>query len=142
MGREPLISEQHARSRRWAIVANEGDSVWLYLTEPDRERPVADCWLLNTIPAPEDLSAYRAARSAPAATREFAGPDARGVFPDASSVRFQWSADGESVAAFVTDELLGFIASGQRRGFSRHLVAEGPFGHPLDQQLYSRLFRD
>jgi hypothetical protein len=33
-----------------------------------------------------------------------------------------------------------FIASGQRRGFSRHFVAEGPFGHPL--HLYARLFRE
>jgi hypothetical protein len=142
MGREPLISEQNAGSRRWAVVADEGDSVWLYLTEPDRQRPVADCWLLNTIPAPDDVSAYRSAKSAPAATREFAGAGAHGVCPDARAVRFQWSSDGESVAVFVAEELLGFIASGQRRGFSRHLIAEGPFGHPLDQQLYSRVFHE
>src|SRR5262249_18698401 len=137
-----LKSEQNLRSRRWAVVADEGDSVWLYLTAPDSERPVADCWLLNTVPAPEDLTAYREARSVPAATREFVGPHARGVVPDAGAVRFQWSVDGESVAVFVADELLGFIASGERRGFSIHLIAEGPFGRPLDQQLYASLFRE
>lgn len=135
-----LKSEQHPHSRRWAVVGDEGDSVWLYLTAPDSQRPIADCWLLNTIPAPDDVSAYRASKSAPAATREFAGPHARGVVPEARAVRFQWSADGESVAVVVADELLGFIAAGQPRGFSRHLIAEGPFGHPLDQRLYADLF--
>jgi len=135
-----LVSEQNPLSRRCAVLADEGTSIWLYLTEPNDERPVADCWLLNTVPAPIDLSSYRAVKGAPPATRQYAGANSEAQAPEANAVRFQWSVDGESVAALVSSELLGFIAAGRKRGFSKHLLAEGPFGLPLDEQLYTRLF--
>ena len=70
---EPLlVSEQNSYSHRWAVVADEGASVWLYLTQPDGQRPVADCWLLNTVPVPENLEAYRASKSPPPVTQQYA----------------------------------------------------------------------
>lgn len=135
-----LVSQQNPWSRRWAVVANEGASVWLYLTEPDGKKPIADCWLLNTALAPTDLHEYRAGMSAPPATQAYAGPDSRGPVPVEGTVEFRWSDDGESVAVLVNGDLLGFIAAGSKRGFSKHLVAAGPFGRPLDRGLYARLF--
>jgi hypothetical protein len=139
---EPLlVSEQNIRSHRWAVVADEGASVWLYLTESNGQRPVADCWLLNTVHAPKNLEAYSASKAPPPATRQYVDANAQAAAPRETAVRFQWSEDGESVAVFIKDEIFGFIAAGQKRGFSRHLVAEGPFGCPFDERLYGRLFK-
>lgn len=136
-----VISQQNPRSGRWAVVADEGASVWLYLTARDGTEPVADCWLLNTVPPPTNLDECRVRQSAPPVTEAYAGPAALGSVPVEAAVAFQWSDDGESVAVFVSGDLLGFIAAGSKRGFSKHLVATGPFGHPLDEELYARLFR-
>src|SRR5262245_14046342 len=95
--KEPLlVSEQNSHSLRWAVVADEGTSVWLYLTEPNGKRPVADCWLLNTVPAPVSLDAYRHAKGPPPATREYADANSQAPAPTEAAVRFQWSRDGES----------------------------------------------
>ncbi|MFC1759348.1 hypothetical protein ACFL2H_11385, partial [Planctomycetota bacterium] len=48
----PFIDAQHPLSRRFAIFEDSGTSAWLYLTEPDTEKPSADAWVYNRIPAP------------------------------------------------------------------------------------------
>lgn len=143
------VSERHPDSGRTAIIADEGDSVWLYLTEPSGEGVISDCWLLNRIPAPryaelaedEGAERYRDEGLAPPAIAEVV---AEGAFRQAalepSRCRFTWAANGESVAAYYGTELLGFIARGEPRGFSRFLKLASPWGEPLDLERYAALF--
>jgi hypothetical protein len=60
--------------------------------------------------------------------------------PSEASIKLLWSKDGESVAVYVGQELLGFIAHNNPRGFSTNLREEGPFGSPLDRELFSMFF--
>lgn len=50
------VSSKHSLSGRSAIVADEGESVWLYLTAATSSdvppTPVADRWLFNQVDAP------------------------------------------------------------------------------------------
>jgi hypothetical protein len=55
-------------------------------------------------------------------------------------VHIRWSRDGESVAVLFGDVVMGFIARGERYGFSKFLAKAGPFGSPLDAALYERTF--
>lgn len=135
-----LLSEQHPHSRRTAVFADDGASVWLYLTEVDSLRPAADCWLFNTVLAPVDLHSFRSDGGPPPATQQFAKPDATRDLPGAAHVHFGWSQDGQSVAAYVHDELLGFIVPGQKSGYSKNLLAAGPFGAPLDDERFKAFF--
>jgi hypothetical protein len=138
---EPLyIDDQNEDSKRWAIVADEGDSVWLYLTEPDGTRPIADCWLLNKIPAPDDTAKYKTTKSAPAATKAYVSASALRAVPNQENLKIQWSEDGHSVTVIEAGEILGFIAAGSKYGWSKELIAEGPFGKPLNIALYLELF--
>jgi hypothetical protein len=140
---DDLLSEQHPASRRWAMFEDDGTSGWLYLTEPGKRKPIADCWIYNRIPAPapDDISSYRDRGGPPPAPEGYAGPDALvNALPDKRSVRFVWSLDGESVALHINQELMGFIAQGVQRGFSKNLVEAGPWGRPLDSTLYAELF--
>jgi hypothetical protein len=136
-----VASQQNPRSGRWAVVADEGSSVWLYMTDREGTQPVADCWLLNTVPAPTKLKDHRERKSAPPVPIAYASPASLGPVPAETAVAFEWSEDGDSVSVSVSGVVLGFIAAGGKRGFSRHLVAGGPFGQPLDEELHARLFR-
>lgn len=136
-----FLSERHVGSQRAVVLVDEGSSVWCYLTEPGGSRPIADCWLLNTVEAPENLDAFLQAKSAPPATRNFVVDSAQQPLPAAEAITFQWSEDGESVAVYVEQALLGFIAGSNGRGYSANLREEGPFGAPLEHDLFSILFR-
>jgi hypothetical protein len=143
------VSERHPDSRRTAIVVDEGDSVWLYLTEASGEGVTADCWLMNRIPAPryadlaeqEGAERYRGEGLPPPAIAEVVTEGAFRATPlEAARWRFTWAANGESVAAFYETELVGFIARGEPRGFSRFLRVASPWGEPLDLERYLAVF--
>lgn len=143
------VTERHPESQRTAIIADEGDSVWLYLTDVSGEGVTADCWLVNRIPAPryaelaeaEGAEQYRGQGLPPPAIAEVV---ADGAFRDApleaARCRFTWAASGESVAAYYDTELLGFIVRGEPRGFSKFLRVASPWGEPLDLERFVEVF--
>lgn len=142
---DPLFkSEMHTVSRRHAVFEDDDTTGYLYLTRPDEPAPAADCWLYNRVPAPADMDALdRMSKGAPPPVIvDYAGPGAQytGQSPD---VRFVWSAGGEAVACEVDGTVLGFIALKEsERGYSRHLLNESAWGHPWNEELYSRVFED
>lgn len=136
----PYISEQHQVSRRWAVLEDDGRVGWLYLTVPDSVKPISDCWLYNRGPAPERCDIGVMHDGAAPVVPLFATTPEAAMCPSENSLRLRWSADGESVAAFASGELLGFIPAGHRRGFSRHLRASGAFGSVLNPRLFATLF--
>ena len=140
MPEEVFLSEQNPVSRRWAVLEDDGLSAWLYLTEADSEKPAADCWIYNRISNPEPAESYLSRGVAPPASSEYAENGALLESPDASSFRLVWSEDGESVALFDGSVLMGFIAAGQGRGFSRNLKKAGAWGNPLDEDVYKSVF--
>jgi hypothetical protein len=138
MAEDLFLSDQHPLSKRWAIVEDDGSTAWLYLTEPGTTQPVADCWLYNRGEAPPALSfGSSGVPIVPTAhTNQVKGCEP----PKASQVRLQWTVDGNGVAVWFQTELMGFIAGPQGAGYSRYLKAAGPFGAPLDQSVYVRVF--
>ena len=137
------VSEDHPISGRTAVVEDAGHSVWLYLTEPGGAPIAADCWLLNRVPAPEAVDEAAAAQGPPPAVAAVVGEGAHRPAPiDPATVRFRWSADGESVAALIGDEPVGCIVAGRERGMSRHLRLASPWGEPLDAAVYDATFGD
>jgi hypothetical protein len=100
MPEEVFISDQHPVSRRWAVLEDDGLSAWLYLTEPNSERPAADCWIYNRIKSPEAAESYLSRGIPPPASSEVAGEGALMNPADSSEFRLVWSRDGESVALF------------------------------------------
>ncbi len=141
------MSSEHTSSGRVAAVADEGESVWLYVTERDADDIVAGCWLFNRVPAPgeDEIEAraaeYEARREPPPAPREVIGDDARLEGPlEGGRVRFVWSTDGESVAVSIDGDLAGFVARAEPDGYSTQLRVECAWGRPLDLTLYAELF--
>ncbi len=141
MSDDTLASDRHPATGRQALVRDEGESVWLYLTDVDGRELVADCWLFNTIIAPDDLSDFTSSRDRPPpATSRFTGPDARRGLPGLAEMTLAWSADGHDVCVRMAGVPIGFIDSRRRQGYSRHLRADGPFGQRFDDLKYRELF--
>lgn len=149
MSKSLHVTERHPDSHRTAIIADEGDSVWLYLTVASGQAVMADCWLMNRIPAPryaelaesEGAERYRGNGLPPPAIAEVVAEGAFHEGPlDAAHCRFIWAADGNSVAAYYRTDLLGFIAWGEPRGFSKFLRVGSPWGEPLDMERFVALF--
>ena len=133
-----FVTAQHPFSRRWAIVDDDGRAAWLYLTAPDSQAPIADCWLYNRVPAPAGCDVARGEPPVvPASYTETAEPFAP---PPEESVRVLWSPDGESVAVYFDDQLMGFIANATGPGYSALLRVSGPFGQPVDAEMFAATF--
>lgn len=140
MPEEVFFSEQHPVSHRWAVLEDDGLAAWLYLTEPNSEKPVADCWIYNRLWNFDPAESYSSCGVAPPAPSDYVRDDALLAAPNASGFRFVWSTDGASVALFDGHILSGFIATGQERGFSRNLKKSGAWGNPLDENVYTSVF--
>ncbi len=135
---------QHPVSSRWAVFEDDGITGFLYLTPPDEQRPIADCWLYNRIEPPpdEEAQSYAESGTPPPATISYAGPHARYAPSAPPHVHFIWSRDGESVAVAVDGEVLGFITLVGRRAqsYSRKLARDGGGGNTWDEHLFHSLF--
>lgn len=140
MPEEVFLSEQHPVSYRWAVLEDDGLSAWLYLTEPNSEKPVADCWIYNRIPNRGSTESYLSRGIAPPAPSEYVGYSALSITPNGSSFRLMWSKDGASVALFADNIIMGFIAAGHDKGFSCNLKKAGVWGNPLDEDVYKSVF--
>ena len=135
-----FVSERCQRSRRSAIVSEDGHSVWLYLTAPDAGAVERDCWLFNTPVATDrsDPQWYRERSLPPPAPPDLV---ASGGIREPGSIRewsFEWSAAGEAVIVLADGEPLGFVALSISRGLSRFLLRSSPWGNPWEDAIIER----
>src|SRR5580700_6818277 len=94
----PFLTERHPVSQRLATFDDDGTSAWLYLSGVGEDRPEADAWVYNRVPAPErdQLEQYRG--GPPPAARGYVGNDALCEEPQQFTWSLQWSTDGHAVA--------------------------------------------
>jgi hypothetical protein len=135
-----FLSVRSTVSGRHAILENDGFAVLLYLTAPNDTKPAADCFVYSVVPPTEELVAPHGTSGPPILLRRFASEVALQPDVPANSHRFEFSADGHSVAVFIRGEPWAFIARDERRGYSKSISVAGPFGQPWGQQLFDDLF--
>jgi hypothetical protein len=139
---ELFLGEQHPLSGRQATFADDGISAWLYFSEPNTGRVVADAWAYNrgAPPPVSQLGSYRPAP--PPAAEGYAGPGALCADPSVHSWALLWSVDGESVAVLRDGLALAFIARAGRSGYCRFLAHSGPWGLVWDEALFREVMGD
>lgn len=137
-----LLEFDNEASGRTALVADEGDSVWLYLTHSAQSEIERDCWLFNTPGAPDepDPAEYEAQSSPPPAPQHFITEQGKRAVPEERQFRVRWSADGNSVAVLLDGAPLGIATMTEERGISRYLKEPGAWGRPWDQARFVALF--
>ena len=139
-----LLEFDNEASGRTAVIADEGDSVWLYLTHPSEEEIEQDCWLFNlpTAPAEPDPAAYEAQSAPPPAPAQFITPEGTRALPQERSLRVRWSRDGHTVAAVLDGVTIGLASIREDHGVSRYLRQACPWGKPWDDARCSALLND
>jgi hypothetical protein len=135
-----LLEDQHQVSRRFAVFEDDGTSAWLYLTEPGYRKPALDVWVYNRIEAPPTsaIEAYRG--GPPPAAQGYVSNSALCQSPEAHQWTFTWSSDGESVAALKDDKPVACVVAGSKFGYSRELIADGPWGRPWSDDVFRSTF--
>jgi hypothetical protein len=134
-----FLSERHHVSGRCGTFEDDGTSAWLYLSEADSPRVIADAWVYNRVPAPlpSRVGSYRP--GPPPAAQGFAGPEALCEEPSVYRWSLRWSSDGESVAVLRDGYALAFIARASKRGYSRMLATSGPWGSVWNEYVYRQV---
>jgi hypothetical protein len=137
-----VISEPHELSARTAIVADEGDSIWLYITESKSSDIVGACWMANAVGVPDapDLQSYTKQNLPPPAPAEVT--HSGGAIEDALACNWElaWATDGQAACLFVDGEARGLITPSG--GYSRFLQLVCPWGKPWDNEVFQDLFGD
>lgn len=141
MADEIFISDVHPLSQRWAILDDNGNSAWLYLSRPGVQQPEKDAFAYSPVePAAElNIDAIRQGIP-PILPRDLASDEAVIHAMDTAQINFLWAADGESVAVAYQGRLLAMIVSGSERGYSAALARDGEFGLPWDEAVFERHF--
>ena len=129
------------RSRRTAVIAEEIDSIWLYLSAPGEQKPQRDCWLLNTTAVVHEQSYYRQRGAPPPAPADRVGPEGVASPPATERWSVQWSVDGHSVAALLDGLPIGVISATGRGGMARFIgTGADPWALPWDEDAYRAVF--
>lgn len=122
-------------SKRHAIVEDNGLTAWFYLHEPSndpgRTNPVErDGFVYNreTPIDPGEVKKYRP--HPPPIAKGYASAAAVCADPGKHEWAIVWSKDGESVRLEKDGVPWCLIASGEARGYSKAIEADGPWGHP------------
>jgi len=140
MSSDVPIIQKNLLSKRSVVFDDDGTSAWLYLTRPNSEQPMCDCWIYNHItpPDPSEVSNYHS--GPPPACVGYA--DANDTFADTAppDVSFVWSKSGNDVAVRINGVIMGFIAAQLSAGYSRLLLQNGPWGRVWNQAIYASLF--
>src|SRR3954471_12045237 len=109
-----FVSSLSGASARQAVVEETSGSAWLYMTAPNGEQPIADCFLYNT------GKEWSSTTEEPPPLDPSYASEYRVRLPVADEdVQIVWSPAGDAVAARIHGEFVGFIGAHDLRGYSR-----------------------
>jgi hypothetical protein len=133
-GANLFLIDQHTQSLRHAVVEDDGNAAFLYLTAPQSTTIVASAWIYNSaqFPAipPGRTDSTESDGSAAGAFRDSAG----------NEWTLRWSPDGHSVAVVANQFPLACILAAGNPGYSRGLRSPNALGRVWDDERYLRSF--
>jgi hypothetical protein len=137
-----LKTLQHPTTGRWAIVEDYGTSAWLLVTEPNSQKPVGDCFIYNCQPPEGELPSSCDRTSPPPIVRKYASDAASHPGVSADRIRLAWTRSGNAVLVLLDETPFAFLVAGEKRGFSRGVAVEGPYGHPWSEERFLEVFQE
>ena len=130
-----FVSSLSGASARLAVVEETAAAAWFFMTAPEGQQPVAQCFLYNTDSGskPED-------DDAPPLDPAFASNYRVRTPVTEDDVQIVWSVEGDAVAVRIHDEFVAFIGPDDALGYSRAVKQDCDWAHPFDVDLFKRLF--
>jgi hypothetical protein len=115
-------------------------SVWLYVSNGDEI--ISDCLLMNLVEPVDKVIKPENRDAPPPILRRYLTSAVPTEMPGEEDFRFTWSRSGKDVAVAIYGVFVGFIVSGQKRGYSRALCQAGPWGNAWSDDLFSSHFAE
>ena len=128
-----VLTSLSGASARHAVVEESHASTWLFMTAPNGEEPIADCFLYNTGGEPLD-------GDPPPLDPAYASSFEVTLPVTEDDIQIVWSVAGDSVAVRVHGQFVGFIGPHDLRGYSRSVHTDCEWAHAFDVELFKRLF--
>ena len=131
-----MLESFNDRSRRVAVFEDDGTSAWLYLSDVDDRKPVADVWVHNRIEAPPTAEIKNYRGGPPPAAVGFADDSSICHDPESHDWSFDWHHDGDAVVLQRDRVPVAMLIAHELRGWSRNLLRDGPWGNAWDEDRY------
>ena len=137
-----FLQSQSPASRRYAILEDDGQTAYLYLTKPNELTPVRDAVAYTRVPpvAKVDWESIRKTGDTPRLPVDLASPSAVIQSPKPSEFQFKWSGDGHSVAILHNGSPLAMAGNQDRFGYSKAVKKASPLANAWDEKRYLQLF--
>ena len=128
-----VISKQDSLSKRRAIFEDDGTSAWLYMTEPESEKIIADCFVYNLIPPILDaqVKEYSSNGNQPPISKTYASKFAQISVPINHEIEVEWCPRGLEIVVKIDGNMWSRLKVGEKNGKSKSVGKDGPFGYPL-----------
>lgn len=112
------------------IVEGDGRSVWMYLHDLERQAVIGDAPVCSLIPlwTPSHFREHYRRGEAPPLVEGYFSPEA--VISDLEGDRIDFAWDDQGVTVLLDRRNTTRISCGQRRGQSKFIIQEGPWGSP------------
>ncbi|HBE70915.1 MAG TPA: hypothetical protein DDW52_22445 [Planctomycetaceae bacterium] len=125
------VESRHA-SGNVVVFEDDGTSAWLYLLGRSDGKPISDVWVHNRVKAPNasEIKNYR--DGPPPAASGFSDDSNICEAPELHDWTFVWRPDGEAVTLHRDGHPVALLLASQRRGWSRNLTRNGPWGNTWD----------
>ena len=135
-----FLAFYNGKSKRHAVISDDGITAWLYLHQPsDDSQSTADvdakAFVYNRGEWIEvrEVGSYRP--GPPPIAKGYGHEIAVCSDPSEHEWSIHWSADGESVVLLRDTEPWCLIATGDQDGYSKSIRVDGPWGHPWDDAM-------
>lgn len=142
MADQIFLDSKNAVSGRTAILEDDGQVAYLYLTAPASTKIERDVIVYMRVqPITEgEWKKIMAAKSTPRLTINIASTTAVIKDPAEREFEFCWAHDGNSVAALRHGVPLAFTSTTERLGYSKAVAVTSPFANFWEQAKYEAVF--
>lgn len=139
-----FLTSSHPVSRRVAILEDDTEVAYLYLTAPETQRPEKDAIVYTRVPPVSKVNWERIRQTGetPMLREDLASSTAILLAPQEREFSFKWSHDGNSVAVLRNGIPMAFATMSERFGYSKAVSVSSPLANAWNQPKYTSLFAE
>lgn len=133
-----FLTEQCETNGRWAIFESNSSSAWLYMTEPNSQKPSADAFVYSLVTpvTKEEAKAMMERGDTPVIVDSYSNDQTVKTGIEEKDIKIRWDAKGRSVVVFISGAPVTILKVGDRQGYSKGLGKDGFFGKPWNESVY------
>ncbi|RTL32718.1 MAG: hypothetical protein EKK49_10580 [Rhodocyclaceae bacterium] len=142
MSQEIFLQSHCTASDRLAILEDDQQVAYLYLTKPGSQKIERDAIAYSRVPpiGPMDWDAIKKSKSTPQLLQSIASSSAVVPNPIDREFSFKWAPDGNAVALLRNGSPMAFISVEEPFGYSKAVAKSSPLANAWDQEKYESLF--